>query len=64
MTTQPPKVWSTQEIASAVGVDESNIRRALIDGRLAGFKVGRAWLVTDEEAKRFIAERQAKWNKF
>ncbi len=54
---EPGKLWTTKELAEAAGVDDSTVRRALIDGKLKGSKVGRDWTIADSEAQRFIAER-------
>lgn len=49
--------WYTSELALEIGVDPSRIRQLLIDDKqLHGFKFGKMWVITDKEAKRFIAE--------
>ncbi len=58
---EPNKPWSTKQLAEAAGVTDAYIRRLLIDGRLDGYKLGREWLIPEEEAQRFIAERKARW---
>ena len=52
---QPAKVWTTNDLAEAGQVDPSLIRKLLLDGKLAGRKAGRDWLIPDAEARRWLA---------
>jgi excisionase family DNA binding protein len=49
--------WTTGELAAEAGVDSSRIRQLLIEGRIKGYKVGRDWLVSDSEARRWLESR-------
>ncbi|MGH2966289.1 MAG: helix-turn-helix domain-containing protein [Solirubrobacterales bacterium] len=44
--------------AAVLGVDHSTLRAQVHRGRLRAFKVGRDWLVTDEEIDRYRREVQ------
>ena len=46
------------EAAELLGVDHSTLRAQVHRGRLRAFKVGRDWLVTDEEIDRYRREVQ------
>jgi len=53
--------WTTNDLASAAGVDPARIRQLLLDGRdLHGYKIGRDWAVPDYEAKRWLQSRGIK----
>ena len=53
---QPYQQWTTATLAEASGYTTSRIRQLLIEGRdLVGYKVGRDWIVTDAEARRWLA---------
>ena len=53
--------WTVKELAERAGVDPSAIRHALAAGRLKGYKRAGAWFITDEEARRWLAERDRWW---
>jgi hypothetical protein len=53
-------VWTTTKLAKAASVDPSAIRHLLLSGSLQGEKLGRDWLITDEEAQRYLAQRRAR----
>ena len=57
------KVWTTGTLAREAGVDQSLIRHALRDGKLMGFKLGREWLISDDEARRWLATRRKRKKK-
>ena len=46
------------QAAEILGVDHSTLRAQVHRGRLRAFKVGRDWLVTDEEIDRYRREVQ------
>lgn len=46
------------EAADLLGVDHSTLRAQVHRGRLHAFKVGRDWLVTEEEVERYRREVQ------
>ncbi|MDD5094336.1 MAG: helix-turn-helix domain-containing protein [Dehalococcoidia bacterium] len=45
-------MYTTKEAAAKMGVDESHIRRLLIEGKLKGQKFGRDWMVLELDYKR------------
>jgi hypothetical protein len=45
-------VHKVHDLALAWNQDDEVIRRALRDGRVRGFRIGREWLVTDAEKQR------------
>jgi len=47
--------WRTRELSAATGLSEPTIRRALRMGELKAQRVGRAVLIEDAEARRFLA---------
>lgn len=47
------------EAADLLGVDHSTLRAQVHRGRLNAFKVGRDWLVTEEEVERYRREVQS-----
>jgi DNA-binding transcriptional MerR regulator len=53
-----PELWSVERLADVSGFSGSHIRYLLRKGKVEGSKVGRAWLITEAEAKRFLAERK------
>lgn len=53
-------MWTTISLAKAAGCDPSLLRKLLIAGRLKGTKIGRDWFVGNDEAHRWLAERQAR----
>lgn len=56
--------YTTQELAAAVNLSDAHVRRLLIAGKLAGTKLGRDWLISAEEGRRFIQERRSRWEKY
>ena len=54
---EAPKLWSTDELASAAGVTPRWIRRLCATGKIQATMVGRDWIIEDAEARRIIAER-------
>lgn len=64
MTGERSAPYTTKELADAVRLSDAHIRRLLIAGEIAGQKVGRDWLVSVDEARRFIQSRRARWEKF
>jgi excisionase family DNA binding protein len=46
------------EAADRLGVSHATLRAQVHRGRLRAFKVGRDWLVTDEEIERYRLEVQ------
>lgn len=62
--TERTKPYTTRELAKEAGVNPSRIRQLLIAGEMTGDKVGRDWLISPEEAQRFLEGRRARWEKF
>lgn len=65
------EIMGSVELAEKSGLTDAHIRRLLIAGKIAGQKIGRTWLISTEEAQRFInernaakARRRARWEKF
>jgi phage terminase Nu1 subunit (DNA packaging protein) len=50
--------YTTRQLAKEAGVSMSRIRQLCISGVLHGQKFGHVWLISDEVAKRWLAERQ------
>lgn len=50
--------WTVKELATEAGVDPSYIRHLLIDKKLRGYKRAGAWFIPDEEARRWLEERE------
>lgn len=48
------------EAAGVLGVSHATLRAQIHRGRLHAFKVGRDWLVTDEEIERYRLEVQGR----
>lgn len=55
--TDTPRLWTVQEVAAATRLTERRVRQLLQSGNLQGRKVGRDWLISDEEAVSFIEDR-------
>jgi excisionase family DNA binding protein len=53
------KLYSTSELAEKAGVSAAYIRRLLAVGDLQGVKVARNWLISRQEAERWMRERQS-----
>ena len=52
--------WTTEELGEAVGVTGAYIRRLCAKGEIVAYKVGKTWVVPNEEARRYIDDRQRK----
>ena len=51
--------WTVTELAKEAGVTDSRIRQLLIEDKyLHGRKAGGWWLISDNEAKRFLDDRK------
>jgi hypothetical protein len=56
--------WTVPELAKVAGVTDARIRQLLLGGRLAGFKHGPMWVITNHEAQRYLKSRQDRhWDK-
>lgn len=54
---ETPRLWSVEELAEAVSLTPRRIRQMCAAGEVQAQKVGRDWVVEDEEARRVIAEK-------
>lgn len=52
--------WTTVRLAEATGLTSDYVRQLLNQGVIKGEKVGRDWLVSDSEARRWMASRKSK----
>lgn len=53
------EVYTPEDVARIFRVSQSTISRALRDGDLQGFKVGRQWRMWGREVIRFIEANQS-----
>lgn len=51
------RLWSVEEVADAVGLTPRRVRQMCASGEIQATKVGRDWVISDEEARRVIAEK-------
>jgi excisionase family DNA binding protein len=49
---------TTTQVAAALGVDRSHVRRLILSGKLAATKMGRDWLIDQSEVTRFQQTRR------
>ena len=49
-------LWTTAKLAEKSGLTQRHVRRLVSKGEIEGQKVSRDWLISDEEAKRFLRE--------
>jgi excisionase family DNA binding protein len=54
------KLYSTSELADAAGVSRERVRQLVASGEIHGYKVGKTWVIPEEEARRWLAERGIK----
>ena len=50
--------YTSRELAKEAGVSMSRIRQLCISGVLRGQKFGHVWLISDEDAKRWLVQRR------
>ncbi len=55
--------WTTKDLAEAAKVSPEFVRQEIWAGNIEGQKVGRDWVILEEEAQRWLTERQAKQEK-
>ncbi len=48
--------WTTDKLAEKSGYTKRHITRLLNAGKIVGEKIGRDWLVDDEEAEKWLKE--------
>jgi excisionase family DNA binding protein len=51
-------IWTTAELAKQANLTQRHVRRLVKAGIIQGSKVGRDWIIFEDEAKRFLEERQ------
>jgi excisionase family DNA binding protein len=51
-----PEILTVKQLADFLQVTELTIRRALNDGRLKGFKIGRDWRIEKENVLEWLRE--------
>ena len=56
--------WTVKELAEAVGVDASYIRRLCIQGKIEGTKLGRDWLIPGPVGAAWLKQRRSRWEKY
>jgi hypothetical protein len=54
------EVWTVSLLAKEAGLTVQHIARLLRSGEIKGKKLTSGWIVYDEEANRFLQERQEK----
>ncbi len=52
------KLWTSVELAEVTGLSDRQIRYYIADGKIEAQKMGMTWVITDDEAKKFIKSRQ------
>ena len=50
------RTYTIKEITGILKMDPSNIRKYLRQGKIKGVKIGKKWLITEEELKRVLRE--------
>lgn len=51
-------LWTTAKLAKVTGLTPRHIARLVKGGSLKGQKVGHDWIIADEDAQEFIAQRK------
>lgn len=54
----PRLAWRVDQLAEAVGLSPRQIYRLQDEGKLKGFKSGRARLISDESVRQWLADLQ------
>lgn len=52
-----PEIVTKKQLAEFLQISEITITRALLNGQLKGFKVGRDWRIEKEEVFRWIKQK-------
>jgi hypothetical protein len=52
--------WTTKQLAEAARLTDAYIRQLLLADKLHGRKIGRDWVISNEEAVRFLEDRAEK----
>jgi excisionase family DNA binding protein len=54
------KVWTTKTLAEEGRVQQAYIRQLILAGKLSGYKIGRDWIIPDDEARQWLERRKPK----
>jgi excisionase family DNA binding protein len=52
--------WSTGDLAQAAGVSREWVRRQIVAGEIQASKAGKEWVISREEAIRWLEQRGIK----
>lgn len=55
--------WTTQQLAEAANLTDRHVRFLIKHDQIKAERFGRAWMIEDEEAQRFLKEHAAKASK-
>jgi excisionase family DNA binding protein len=50
--------WTTTEVAKVAGLTQAYIRELILAGKIRAEKVGRDWIISDNEVLRFLEQRR------
>lgn len=48
------ELWTVTKLAEAVGISDRQIRYYIADGKIKATKAGLTWVISDDEAKKFM----------
>ena len=51
------KIYTVEEVADLLKIKPETVRVMLRDNELNGFKAGKAWLVTEDDLKKYIQKQ-------
>lgn len=51
-------VWTVTNLADKTGLTKRHINRLILDGKIKAERLTSGWIVNDEEAEKFIKERE------
>ena len=52
--------WTTADLAEAAGVTADYVRQDINGGRLKAAKLGRDWVIREEDAQTWLAKKRSK----
>ena len=58
VSTPPTRLLTIQDVAGFLRIDPKSVRRLVTSKRLAAYKVGRQWRITERDLWIFLAERR------
>lgn len=53
-------VWTVTQLAEETGLTKRYINHLILNNQIQAERLTSGWIVSDEEAERFVAERKAK----